>query len=190
MGQLQRTVSSLPSRYGNSEALLVRFNPQNQCACARAINKSADAPLMIELILGYGEDVIVQLVVNQLADYYLYRRTDYTAAEILQTARLMASTDKFRLMNIAFVMKFFWELKTGEFEVYGADGVNIMTAFKKYHDKAIIRQRELVEQEKNRRDAEEAEAHRQLVMKERELIKQGLLDAPKPLEYDKLCKKI
>lgn len=186
MGQLQKILNSLPSRYGDSEALLLRFNPQNQCACAKAVNKSADAPLMIELIKGYGENVVVQLVVNQLADYYLYRRTDYTAAEMLQTARLMVSVDKFRLMNIAFVMTFFWELKTGEYEVYSADGVNIMTAFQKYYNKAIVRQREIIQQERNRKEAYEAEEHRKLVMKERELIKQGLLEAPKPIDYTKI----
>lgn len=179
------------AKYKNEEMFLQSWSPANQAYCHNNLEKSNDVPTLNEVRLCFGETFVTKFVCNMIANLLIFRGdTDkMNEAEILMCASLLVNNHQLCVLNLAFFLNFFFEMKCGRFKIFGdISSGKIMECYQEYKSWAIEKQFGIYEREQQRKRDEEWQEHLRQFRVAQEKIKRGELPAPKPIEYEKIGK--
>lgn len=169
---------AIRQQYGDLPQLCKTFGVTAQRYCAKNVEKAVrnGVPIFASIVRTYGEDGVAGLIGVHITDAILRMGEDREVDEydVDFIAHAICESERFRLLTMASILRFFHLLKCGEFDIYGkVTPRKILEAFRKYAIDQQAKEYRIayeIEQEKKRREDEERE--RQL-RKEREEGRDG-----------------
>lgn len=171
---------AIRQQYGDIGQLCQKFNINAQRYCALNVEKAirGGVPSFALIVRTYGEDGIAALIGGHITDAILRMGEDQAVDEydVDFIARAICESERFRLLSMASILRFFHLLKCGEFDIYGkVTPRKILEAFRKYAVEQQAKENRIAyEIEKEKAAAEEAEHAKQRVTWEDWATKNGI----------------
>lgn len=159
------------SQYGDLTMFCKTFSTSAQRYCAHNVEKAIrnGVPTFAAIVRTYGEDGVASLIGVHITDAILRMGEDREVDEydVDFIAHAICESERFRLLSMASILRFFHLLKCGEFDIYGkVTPRKILEAFRKYAiDQQAKENRIAYEMEKEKKQREEEE-HAQRIAKE------------------------
>lgn len=130
--------------------------PENLYVRVTSGELSADTPSLVLCMSTYGEQTIRRQIAGRMKMAAM--RMGETSIDIADTeiiAEAITTNEKARILGYDMVMRFFRMLELGEYELYGCKPRNVMEAWQKYANTAIVKQRRIKDKaESEKRDNE------------------------------------
>lgn len=150
-------------QYGSIAQLCQRFDITAQRYCAKNVEKAVrtDMPTFGLIVRTYGEDGVAGLINAHITDAIIRmgEERDIDPYDVDFIARAICESERFRLLTMASILRFFHLLKCGEFDIYGkVTPRKILEAFRKYAVEQKARENRIayeIEQERKEREREE-----------------------------------
>ena len=167
-------------QYGDLPQLCKTFGTSAQRYCARNVEKAIrqGVPNFSAIVRTYGEDGVAGLIGIHITDAILRMGEDQDVDEydVDFIAHAICESERFRLLSMASILRFFHLLKCGEFDIYGkVTPRKILEAFRKYAIDQQARENRIVyEMEQEERDREREEARRNAISWEDWAKSQGI----------------
>lgn len=167
-------------QYGDLPQLCSTFGTSAQRYCARNVEKAIrqGVPNFAAIVRTYGEDGVAGLIGIHITDAILRMGEDQDVDEydVDFIAHAICESERFRLLSMASILRFFHLLKCGEFDIYGkVTPRKILEAFRKYAiDQQARENRIAYEIEKEKQDRQREEHRRNAVSWEVWAASQGI----------------
>lgn len=150
-------------QYGNVAQLCQRFDITAQRYCAKNIEKAVRTgmPTFGLIVRTYGEDGVAGLINAHITDAIIRmgEERDVDPYDVDFIARAICESERFSLLTMASILRFFHLLKCGEFDIYGKiTPRKILEAFRKYAAEQKEKENRIayqIEQERREREREE-----------------------------------
>lgn len=171
---------AIRQQYGDLPRLCSTFGVTAQRYCANNVEKAIrkGVPTFAGIVCTYGEDGIAGLIGIHITEAILRMGEDREVDEydVDFIARAICESERFRLLSMASILRFFHLLKCGEFDIYGkVTPRKILEAFRKYAvEQQAIENRIHYEIEKERSEREAEESRRNACTWEDFCAKQGI----------------
>lgn len=156
---------AIRQQYGDLPKLCQTFGVTSQRYCSKnvevAIRKGV--PTFAAIVRTYGEDGVAGLIGVHITDAILRMGEDREVDEydVDFIAHAICESERFRLLSMASILRFFHLLKCGEFDIYGkVTPRKILEAFRKYAIDQQAKENRIayeMEREKKQREDEERE---------------------------------
>lgn len=151
-------------QYGNLPQLCKTFGVPAQRYCAQNIEKAirSGVPTFALVVRTYGEDGVAALIGGHITDAIVRmgEERDIDPYDVDFISRAICESERFRLLSMASILRFFHLLKCGEFDIYGkVTPRKILEAFRKYAVEQQAKENRIayeIEQERMHREQEEA----------------------------------
>lgn len=132
-----RRAIAIRQQYGDMAQLCKTFSVNAQRYCALNVEKAIrnGVPLFVCIINAYGEDGVAALIGGHITDAILCmgEERDIDPYDVDFISRAICESERFRLLSMASILRFFHLLKCGEFDIYGkVTPRKILEAFRKY----------------------------------------------------------
>lgn len=156
-------------QYGDLPQLCKTFGVSAQRYCAKNVEKAvrSGVPTFAVIVRTYGEDGVAGLIGLHITEAILRMGEDQDVDEydVDFIAHAICESERFRLLSMASILRFFHLLKCGEFDIYGkVTPRKVLEAFRKYAiDQQAKENRIAYEMEKERQEQEREEARRNAV---------------------------
>ena len=160
---------AIRQQYGDLPQLCKTFGVPAQRYCAQNIEKAirSGVPTFALVVRTYGDDGVAGLIGTHITDAILRMGEDRDVDEydVDFIAHAICESERFRLLSMASILRFFHLLKCGEFDIYGkVTPRKVLEAFRKYAiDQQAKENRIAYEMEKERQEQEREEARRNAV---------------------------
>lgn len=167
-------------QYGDLPQLCKTFGVTAQRYCAKNVEKAvrSGVPTFAVIVRTYGEDGVAGLIGLHITEAILRMGEDQDVDEydVDFIAHAICESERFRLLSMASILRFFHLLKCGEFDIYGkVTPRKVLEAFRKYAiDQQAKENRIAYEMERERQEQEREEASRNAVPWEDWAISQGI----------------
>lgn len=167
-------------QYGDLPQLCKTFGVSAQRYCAKNVEKAvrSGVPTFAVIVRTYGEDGVAGLIGLHITEAILRMGEDQDVDEydVDFIAHAICESERFRLLSMASILRFFHLLKCGEFDIYGkVTPRKVLEAFRKYAiDQQAKENRIAYEMEKERQEQEREEASRNAVPWEDWAVSQGI----------------
>ncbi|MBD5228842.1 MAG: hypothetical protein HDS69_02200 [Bacteroidales bacterium] len=154
---------AIRQQYGDLPQLCKTFGVTAQRYCAKNVEKAVrnGVPIFASIIKTYGEDGVAGLIGVHITDAILRMGEDREVDEydVDFIAHAICESERFRLLSMASILRFFHLLKCGEFDIYGkVTPRKILEAFRKYAIEQQAKENRIayeIEKEKKQREDEE-----------------------------------
>ena len=151
-------------QYGDLPQLCKTFGISAQRYCAKNVEKAvrSGVPTFAVIVRTYGEDGVAGLIGLHITEAILRMGEDQDVDEydVDFIAHAICESERFRLLSMASILRFFHLLKCGEFDIYGkVTPRKILEAFRKYAVEQQAKENRIayeIEQERMHREQEEA----------------------------------
>jgi len=125
------------NQYGDLTQFCQKFGVTAQRFCAHNVEKAIrnGVPIFASIVRTYGEDGVAGLIGIHITDAILRMGEDREVDEydVDFIAHAICESERFRLLSMASILRFFHLLKCGEFDIYGkVTPRKILEAFRKY----------------------------------------------------------
>lgn len=158
-----RRAIAIRQQYGDMAQLCRIFSVDAQRYCALNVEKAIrnGVPTFVSIVNTYGEDGVSALIGGHITDAILRmgEERDIDPYDVDFIARAICESERFRLLSMASILRFFHLLKCGEFDIYGkVTPRKILEAFRKYAVEQQARENRIayeIEQEQKQREYEE-----------------------------------
>lgn len=156
-------------QYGDIMQFCNTFGVSAQRYCARNVEKAvrSGVPTFAVIVKTYGEDGVAGLIGLHITEAILRMGEDQDVDEydVDFIAHAICESERFRLLSMASILRFFHLLKCGEFDIYGkVTPRKILEAFRKYAVEQQAKENRIAyEMEKERQDREREESRRNAV---------------------------
>ncbi len=155
---------AIRQQYGNMAQLCKTFSVDAQRYCALNVEKAIrnGVPTFVSIINTYGEDGVAALIGGHITDAIVRmgEERDIDPYDVDFISRAICESERFRLLSMASILRFFHLLKCGEFDIYGkVTPRKILEAFRKYAVEQQAKENRIayeIEQERMHREQEEA----------------------------------
>ena len=160
---------AIRQQYGDLPQFCKTFGVPAQRYCAQNIEKAirSGVPTFALVVRTYGDDGVAGLIGTHITDAILRMGEDRDVDEydVDFIAHAICESERFRLLSMASILRFFHLLKCGEFDIYGkVTPRKVLEAFRKYAiDQQAKENRIAYEMEKERQEQEREEARRNAV---------------------------
>lgn len=150
-------------QYGNLPQLCKTFGVPAQRYCAQNIEKAirSGVPTFALVVRTYGDDGVAGLIGTHITDAILRMGEDRDVDnyDVDFIAHAICESERFRLLSMASILRFFHLLKCGEFDIYGkVTPRKILEAFRKYAIEQQAKENRIayeIEKEKKLQEEEE-----------------------------------
>lgn len=174
-GALAKTDSravAVRSQYGDLPMFCQKFGVTAQRYCAQNVEKAIrnGVPAFALIVRTYGEDGVAGLIGVHITDAILRMGEDREVDEydVDFIAHAICESERFRLLSMASILRFFHLLKCGEFDIYGkVTPRKILEAFRKYAIDQQARENRIAYEIEKERKQREDEEHDRLIAQER-----------------------
>ena len=166
--------------YGDLPQLCKTFGTSAQRYCAQNVETAIrkGVPTFALIVRTYGEDGVAGLIGIHITDAILRMGEDREVDEydVDFIAHAICESERFRLLSMASILRFFHLLKCGEFDIYGkVTPRKILEAFRKYAVEQQAKENRIAyEIERERKEREDEEHRRNAVSWEDYCEKQGI----------------
>lgn len=158
-------------QYGDLPQLCKTFGVSAQRYCAKNVEKAvrSGVPTFAVIVRTYGEDGVAGLIGLHITEAILRMGEDQDVDEydVDFIAHAICESERFRLLSMASILRFFLLLKCGEFDIYGkVTPRKVLEAFRKYAIDQQAKENRIayeIEKEKKQREDEE---HAKLIERE------------------------
>lgn len=155
---------AIRQQYGNMAQLCKTFSVDAQRYCALNVEKAIrnGVPTFVSIINTYGEDGVAALIGGHITDAIVRmgEERDIDPYDVDFISRAICESERFLLLSMASILRFFHLLKCGEFDIYGkVTPRKILEAFRKYAVEQQAKENRIayeIEQERMHREQEEA----------------------------------
>lgn len=155
---------AIRQQYGNMAQLCKTFSVDAQRYCALNVEKAIrnGVPTFVSIVNTYGEDGVAALIGGHITDAIVRmgEERDIDPYDVDFISRAICESERFRLLSMASILRFFHLLKCGEFDIYGkVTPRKILEAFRKYAVEQQAKENRIayeIEQERMLREQEEA----------------------------------
>ena len=155
---------AIRQQYGNMAQLCKTFSVDAQRYCALNVEKAIrnGVPTFVSIVNTYGEDGVAALIGGHITDAIVRmgEERDIDPYDVDFISRAICESERFRLLSMASILRFFHLLKCGEFDIYGkVTPRKILEAFRKYAVEQQAKENRIayeLEQERMHREQEEA----------------------------------
>ena len=155
---------AIRQQYGNMAQLCKTFSVDAQRYCALNVEKAITngVPTFVSIVNTYGEDGVAALIGGHITDAIVRmgEERDIDPYDVDFISRAICESERFRLLSMASILRFFHLLKCGEFDIYGkVTPRKILEAFRKYAVEQQAKENRIayeIEQERMHREQEEA----------------------------------
>lgn len=167
-------------QYGDLPQLCKTFGTSAQRYCAQNVEKAirGGVPTFAAIVRTYGEDGVAGLIGVHITEAILRMGEDQDVDEydVDFIAHAICESERFRLLSMASILRFFHLLKCGEFDIYGkVTPRKILEAFRKYAIEQQARENRIAyEIEKEKKAQTDEEARRNAVSWEEWAASQGI----------------
>ncbi len=152
------------NKYGDLPQFCQKFGVTAQRFCAHNVEKAIrnGVPIFASIVRTYGEDGVAGLIGVHITDAILRMGEDREVDEydVDFIAHAICESERFRLLSMASILRFFHLLKCGEFDIYGkVTPRKILEAFRKYAIEQQAKENCIayeIEREQMEREREEA----------------------------------
>ncbi len=152
------------NKYGDLPQFCQKFGVTAQRFCAHNVEKAIrnGVPIFASIVRTYGEDGVAGLIGVHITDAILRMGEDREVDEydVDFIAHAICESERFRLLSMASILRFFHLLKCGEFDIYGkVTPRKILEAFRKYAIEQQAKENRIayeIEREQMEREREEA----------------------------------
>lgn len=159
-----RRAIAIRQQYGDMAQLCRTFSVDAQRYCALNVEKAIrnGVPTFVSIVNTYGEDGVSALIGGHITDAIVRmgEERDIDPYDVDFIARAICESERFRLLSMASILRFFHLLKCGEFDIYGkVTPRKILEAFRKYAVGQQAKENRIayeIEQERMHREREEA----------------------------------
>lgn len=156
---------AIRQQYGDLPQLCKTLDVTAQRYCAKNVEKAIrnGVPIFASIVRTYGEDGVAGLIGVHITDAILRMGEDREVDEydVDFIAHAICESERFRLLSMASILRFFHLLKCGEFDIYGkVTPRKILEAFRKYAIDQQAKENRIayeIEREKKQREDEERE---------------------------------
>ncbi len=180
-GELVKTdprAVAIRTQYGDLPQFCKSFGVSAQRYCAHNVETAIrkGVPTFASIVRAYGENGVAGLIGIHITDAILRMGEDREVDEydVDFIAHAICESERFRLLSMASILRFFHLLKCGEFDIYGkVTPRKILEAFRKYAIDQQAKENRIayeIEKEKKQREDEERE---RLLKKDREEGRDG-----------------
>lgn len=158
-----RRAIAIRQQYGDMAQLCRTFSVDAQRYCALNVEKAIrnGVPTFVSIVNTYGEDGVAALIGGHITDAILSmgEERDIDPYDVDFISRAICESERFRLLSMASILRFFHLLKCGEFDIYGkVTPRKILEAFRKYAVEQQAKENRIayeIEQERREREYEE-----------------------------------
>lgn len=155
---------AIRQQYGDMAQLCQTFSVDAQRYCALNVEKAIrnGVPTFVSIVNTYGEDGVAALIGGHITDAIVRmgEERDIDPYDVDFISRAICESERFRLLSMASILRFFHLLKCGEFDIYGkVTPRKILEALRKYAIEAQAKENRIyyeMEKERERREQEEA----------------------------------
>ena len=155
---------AIRQQYGNMAQLCKTFSVDAQRYCALNVEKAIrnGVPTFVSIVNAYSEDGVAALIGGHITDAIVRmgEERDIDPYDVDFISRAICESERFRLLSMASILRFFHLLKCGEFDIYGkVTPRKILEAFRKYAVEQQAKENRIayeIEQERMHREQEEA----------------------------------
>ncbi len=155
---------AIRQQYGNMAQLCKTFSVDAQRYCALNVEKAIrnGVPTFVSIVNTYGEDGVAALIGGHITDAIVRmgEERDIDPYDVDFISRAICESERFLLLSMASILRFFHLLKCGEFDIYGkVTPRKILEAFRKYAVEQQAKENRIayeIEQERMHREQEEA----------------------------------
>lgn len=160
---------AIRQQYGDLPQLCKTFGISAQRYCSQNVEKAIrkNIPSFAAIVRTYGEDGVAGLIGVHITDAILRMGEDRDVDEydVDFIAHAICESERFRLLSMASILRFFHLLKCGEFDIYGkVTPRKILEAFRKYAIEQQAKENRIAyEIEKERKEKEDEEARKNAV---------------------------
>lgn len=155
---------AIRQQYGNMAQLCKTFSVDAQRYCALNVEKAIrnGVPTFVSIVNTYGEDGVAALIGGHITDAIVRmgEERDIDPYDVDFISRAICESERFRLLSMASILRFFHLLKCGEFDIYGkVTPRKILETFRKYAVEQQAKENRIayeIEQERMHREQEEA----------------------------------
>lgn len=155
---------AIRQQYGDMAQLCKTFSVDAQRYCALNVEKAIrnGVPTFVSIVNTYGEDGVAALIGGHITDAIVRmgEERDIDPYDVDFISRAICESERFRLLSMASILRFFHLLKCGEFDIYGkVTPRKILEAFRKYAVEQQAKENRIayeIEQERMHREQEEA----------------------------------
>lgn len=155
---------AIRQQYGNMAQLCKTFSVDAQRYCALNVEKAIrnGVPTFVSIVNTYGEDGVAALIGGHITDAIVRmgEERDIDPYDVDFISRAICESERFRLLSMASILRFFHLLKCGEFDIYGkVTPRKILEAFRKHAVEQQAKENRIayeIEQERMHREQEEA----------------------------------
>ncbi|TFU95289.1 hypothetical protein E4T81_01805 [Barnesiella sp. WM24] len=171
---------AIRQQYGELPDFCNKFGLTAQRHCAKNVEKAIrnGVPVFASIVRTYGEDGVAGLIGIHITDAILRMGEDREVDEydVDFIAHAICESERFRLLSMASILRFFHLLKCGEFDIYGkVTPRKILEAFRKYAiDQQAKENRIAYEIEKEKKAQADEEARRNAISWEDWATSQGI----------------
>lgn len=171
---------AIRQQYGDLPQLCNTFGVSAQRYCAQNVEKAIrnKIPIFASIVRTYGEDGVAGLIGVHITDAILRMGEDRDVDEydVDFIAHAICESERFRLLSMASILRFFHLLKCGEFDIYGkVTPRKILEAFRKYAIEQQAKENRIAyEIEKERKAKEDEEARKNSISWEDWAESQGI----------------
>lgn len=159
-----RRAIAIRQQYGDMAQLCRTFSVDAQRYCALNVEKAIrnGVPTFVSIVNTYGEDGVAALIGGHITDAILRmgEERDIDPYDVDFISRAICESERFRLLSMASILRFFHLLKCGEFDIYGkVTPRKILEAFRKYAVEQQAKENRIayeIEQERRHREQEES----------------------------------
>mgnify|MGYP001638149903 CR=1 FL=1 len=154
---------AIRQQYGDMAQLCQTFSVDAQRYCALNVEKAIrnGVPTFVSIVNTYGEDGVAALIGGHITDAILRmgEERDIDPYDVDFISRAICESERFRLLSMASILRFFHLLKCGEFDIYGkVTPRKILEAFRKYAVEQQAKENRIayeIEQERRQREYDE-----------------------------------
>lgn len=175
--------------YKDASGFLSVWSPANQAYCHNNLAKSTNTPTVNEVRICFGEDFITRFVCGMISNLIVFRGEEDAMddAEIAMCASLIVNNHNLCVLNTAFFLNFFFEMKCGKYKVFGKlTPGKLMECYQEYFQWAFEKQNYYYDEEEKRKRREQMEKDMEEARLMRERVKKGEIPAPKMIDYEKI----
>lgn len=156
---------AIRQEYGDLPQLCKTFGVTAQRYCAQNVEAAIrkGVPTFALIVRTYGEDGVAGLIGVHITEAILRMGEDREVDEydVDFIAHAICESERFRLLSMASILRFFHLLKCGEFDIYGkVTPRKILEAFRKYAIEQQAKENRIAYEIEKERKAKEDEEHR------------------------------
>lgn len=161
---------AIRQQYGDMAQLCQTFSVDAQRYCALNVEKAIrnGVPTFVSIVNTYGEDGVAALIGGHITDAIVRmgEERDIDPYDVDFISRAICESERFRLLSMASILRFFHLLKCGEFDIYGkVTPRKILEAFRKYAIEQQAKENRIAyEIEKEKKQQEEEEHARRIAI--------------------------